>query len=725
MLHNEPSAGGPGAGHARRWAVWAAVALAAAAGGAVVLRWRTTPPTPVAWSAPADDLPDAAAPENPGYLGPRACAPCHAARVAEFQKTNHFRACREPREGDMPLGFEPGRGAYAPPGRGVGFTMTHAGEDFLVTAVPRTAVGGPRATSRIAFVYGAAAADEVFFTWHGDGLYELPVVWLHPQSAWGNTPFSPHGTGEPDFSRHTTPRCLECHNTWFGHVPGSANRYRTDHYLLGVTCERCHGPGNEHVAYHEAHPDADAGHAVVHPGRLSRERRLEVCTQCHSNADKGRGEPFRYRPGERLEDYYRTARGKHPEDEHVANQVTYLRGSKCFQKSDTLTCTTCHDPHRPPDTAAVRGACAQCHKPADCAARPRLPGAVRDDCAGCHMPRRVWMNVHFDTADDSFVPPTTRHEHRIAVYPEAEWDVLRGWQAARPNGEGRAEAAALARKQVDFWLAEAGRRRREYRFLAAIGAYREALRVDPTPEVRAGLREAAAAQSGVVADMTEGVYLMGERRFPEAIAALNKVLAVKPDHALAHGRLGTLYAATGNRDLATEHLRAVSKYDPNDAYGDNMLGWLAFLEGRPAEAAEDFRRAAKAEPYSADLNYREGLALARLGQTAEAVGRFRQAVAIDPNHAGGSQGLSDALRRQGESEEALRYARRAVRLTRSENADVLLTLAEACAAAGRAAEADAAAEKALDAARKGDPRQLPAVRERVGELRARGGRTPG
>src|SRR5436190_1560115 len=51
-------------------------------------------------------------PQNPGYLGPQACADCHRARVTEFMETRHFLACREPRPGTMPSGFEPGHGSF-------------------------------------------------------------------------------------------------------------------------------------------------------------------------------------------------------------------------------------------------------------------------------------------------------------------------------------------------------------------------------------------------------------------------------------------------------------------------------------------------------------------------------------------------------------------------------------------------------------------------------------
>jgi tetratricopeptide (TPR) repeat protein len=94
-------------------------------------------------------------------------------------------------------------------------------------------------------------------------------------------------------------------------------------------------------------------------------------------------------------------------------------------------------------------------------------------------------------------------------------------------------------------------------------------------------------------------------------------------------------------------------------------------------------------------------------------------LAVDPNHAGGCQGLGDALRRQGRAVEGVRLARRAAKLTDYQNADVLLSLAEAYADAGRFGDADAAAAKALDAAKTGEPNQADLIRARREDFRAR------
>ncbi|HEV3449075.1 MAG TPA: tetratricopeptide repeat protein [Gemmataceae bacterium] len=658
---------------------------------------------------------------NPGYVGPRACAPCHAKRVAEFQTTRHFLACRLAHADSMPPGFAPGQGRYTTRNPALRFDMAQADGNFTVTAVRSTAQGDQRTTAPIGLIYGSAgAADEIYFTWHGNGLYELPIAWLHPQRRWAEQPLDPQGAG--DFTRTTTPRCLECHNTWFEHVPGTENQYQANDAILGVTCEKCHGPGRDHVAYHQAHPTAESGHAIVHPGHLARARQMDVCAQCHSNAPKLRGPAFSYRPGERLEQYFRTNVNTRREEDHVANQVSYLRQSKCFQKHDGLTCTTCHNPHRssvPGNASAVQRACLKCHKPADCAEQERVPAAVRSNCVGCHMPRFTRIQVFFHTEDEQYLPPIRPHEHRIAVYPMARQEVLRDWYGTQADDKSRREAARLSRELVEFWWVEAERYVREYRFMAALGALREALRLDPTPASRAKFQQVAAIQARLDGDWYTALHQVDEHRYPEAIQTLEAILTVKPDSAGTHAKLGAVYAAVRRNDLALQHLQAVAHDDPDDDRGYAMLGWLAYLQGKAEEALGNYRRADEIEPFSAKTNYLVGLALLRLDKLSEASKSFRRVLSIDPNHAEAHHGLSLIEHRQGQAAEALRLARRAARLSRFQNADILLNLADISADAGRFAEAEDAASRALAALETTHSERAPQARERLEDIRSR------
>jgi tetratricopeptide (TPR) repeat protein len=660
---------------------------------------------------------------NPGYVGPAACAECHADRVAECRTTNHYRTFRTPDPAVMPAGFEPGKGNYASQIPGLRFEMSRSGEDFFQTAIHSTPAGQERSTARIDLVLGAGGkADEVYLTWREGRLFELPVVWLFTFDCWGCSRVSSYNSG--NFMRESTLRCLECHNTWFAHVPGTLNEYRPDSFLMGVTCESCHGPCRDHVAYHRAHPDADQGEKVVRPARLSRQQQIEVCTQCHGNALKHRGPAFSHRPGVPLETDYKTLRGpRYIEDDHVANQIKYLEQSRCFQNSDVMTCTTCHNPHRQ-ETAVASGreACRQCHQRSDCGDQDRLPAAVRDDCTGCHMPPYIKINVNFETADDNYVPPIRRCDHRIAVHPRARQEVLLNWYRGQSDEFSRGEAERLTKSLASQWLADAETCRHDYRVLGAVAALREAYRIDPAPATRERIREAVAAVNEIDAGFDEAVHAMQERDYATAVERLEQLLNLKPDLAKAHGRLGTAYATIGNQQPAIEHLQAVEKFDPDNPYGAAMLGWLAYLRDDAQQAVTALEHADAIEPYSAQINYHWGLALIKLEEWDDAIARFEQVVTIDPRHAGGWQGLSVALRRRGRLEEALGAARRAVRLTHSENADILLSLVDACADAGRRADAAQAAEKALEAAQARSPELVPQIRVRLRELES--GSTP-
>lgn len=658
---------------------------------------------------------------NPGYVGPQACAECHAERVAQLHGSKHFRTCRLPEPEAMPAGFGPGRGTFAAPKLPLRFEMTRVGDDFFQTAIRQTSAGEQRTRSRIGLVLGAGSGDDVYLAWHGeDRLFELPVVWLHSLQRWGASPIDPYRSG--DYSREMTARCMECHNTWFAYTPGSVNRYKPDSFVLGVSCEKCHGPGRDHVAYHQAHPDAGSAQSIVHPGRLGRVRQLEVCTQCHGNAVKERGPFLRYRPGEPLDSYYDTHVTEYNEDDHVANQIKYLNESKCFQKCDTLTCITCHDPHqsRPlSGSGSVQDSCLKCHQPADCGDQQRLPAAVRDNCVGCHMPQYIKINVIFQTEDDNYVPPLTRSQHRIAIYPAARQEVLLAWHRTQPGDESREQAERLISSLVAHWLGEAEGYRRQYRYFAAIAALREAARFDSGPEVRDKLHETVTIQERLDADWFEALHQIDTGQFTSAIETLRTILKIKPNWAQAHGKLGTACAVTGQRESATEHLQAVVKLDPFNGYGEAMLGWLAYLDGRDEEALEYYRRADQIGPYDAQLHFRIGLALARLDRLPEAVEHFQLSLEIDPKRADSCWSLSLVLRKQGRLREAVRLARRAARLTDYRELEVLVTLAETCAEAGNTQEAGDAAAKALDAAQTRSTQLAPHTRQRLEELRVR------
>ena len=79
--------------------------------------------------------------------------------------------------------------------------------------------------------------------------------------------------------------------------------------------------------------------------------------------------------------------------------------------------------------------------------------------------------------------------------------------------------------------------------------------------------------------------------------------------------------------------------------------------------------------------------------------------------------LALLLADRGQPAEALPYARRAVRLTERRNLDMLLTLADAYAAAGRPGNALETLATAQDLAQTSNPQLLPQLRQKADQLR--------
>ncbi len=126
----------------------------------------------------------------------------------------------------------------------------------------------------------------------------------------------------------------------------------------GIGCERCHGPGGNHlksVTLRFSDP------AITNPGRGSGQQVIDLCGQCHSPLKK---EVLRIDPLA------------------VRFPATNLTWSRCYSESGgALDCVTCHDPHKNAEKAPAfyEAKCLSCH-----ASRAAVPaqrsGQGRIDC---------------------------------------------------------------------------------------------------------------------------------------------------------------------------------------------------------------------------------------------------------------------------------------------------------------------------------------------------------
>ncbi len=349
------------------------------------------------------------------------CAQCHPVIAANYAKTGMGRSFQPAKH--LPHFSESGTGLFKPLERGGRYYVERQASD-----VP---------AREVSVDYAIGSGDQAISYLHrtrDNKLLELPITWYSEQGGhWGMSPGYDRDK-HPGFSRPASYRCMFCHNAYpviphgYADVEG-ATVFPAD-LPEGINCQRCHGSGVAHAeAVLQRKPVAAIRNAIVNPARLTSDRQLEVCMQCHLETtsaelpgsigkfDRG---VFSYQPGQPLSDYNQyfdhEPNTGHDNKLEVVSQAYRLRQSACFLKSQgRMTCTTCHDPHGSASINPDR-ACATCHEP---------HGAV-GSCVNCHMPKRQASDaIHIAVTD-----------HRIARIPAAQLPLIEQNEANTPPYKG-------------------------------------------------------------------------------------------------------------------------------------------------------------------------------------------------------------------------------------------------------------------------------------------------
>jgi predicted CXXCH cytochrome family protein len=319
------------------------------------------------------------APSPRAYVGSAACQKCHAPIYERWSKTRMANVVRDPRE--HPDAIIPD---LSKPNELVTFTKDD-----------------------IAFVYGSKWKQR-YFTKVGNDYYPLGAQWDVTNRVWRaymvqpNTDWWVKFYPADNMKRPTGPLCDGCHSVNYNVQTKSVTEWN-------VGCERCHGPGAEHVK-------TPSRANIINPARLESMRAVDLCVQCHSQGKPLTNPilgqyydwPVGFHAGLDLKNFWEleehklgetsfthfpdgTAHKNRMQGNDFAQSLMYARGVTCFSCHDVhgtgnnadlikpakQLCLTCHGPNSPngPHAASIE---AHTHHRAE---------STGSECIACHMPK--------------------------------------------------------------------------------------------------------------------------------------------------------------------------------------------------------------------------------------------------------------------------------------------------------------------------------------------------
>jgi tetratricopeptide (TPR) repeat protein len=684
------------------------------AGGSWFLWHRHTSPPPIE-QAKSD------------YVDPAVCATCHDDIAATYRKTGMGRSFYRPTPQNVIEDYVQ-KNTLDHKSSGMSYTMVEHDGNFFQR---RHTIGFDGKETNVVeqqvdYIIGSGNHARTYLHRTPQGkLTELPVSWYTKRSgSWAMSP-GYDSANQEDIRRTIPSECMFCHNG-YPRIDQDAPPNQADSGIFpanlpeGIDCQRCHGPGRAHVA--AARSVVLDPHlirtSIVNPGKLPRDRQLEVCMQCQletssrniPNAirayDRG---VFSYRPGQPLGDYkiyFDRAKDAKDDTFEVAHAAYRLRQSKCFLNSD-MTCLTCHDPHNIPRGAEATktyiAACENCHH----AVVHRVATPAGTDCISCHMPKRrtedavhLVMTDHFirryQPQRDLLAPieekVITSTSPVIEYYPPNQTPSAKNelYLAVAKvndgkNAEGLKHLQAVVTQQTPSAPEPYVTLGRTY---ADRGDNAEAVRwfeaaLKQQPDNRPALRELGTALLATHQDQQAletlqraitlypnddmlltnlgNVYLRMNRP-TEAQTALDRAVTANPQLADAYNLLGLVALQTPDKAAAEKSFREAIRWQPNLAEAQSNLATLLTGNHEFEEAKFHFTRALAINPDYADAHHGLGLLLILTNSIPEATAELREAVRLQPTSAQNHDDLADALAAQGQTAQAAEEYKKVLQL---------------------------------------------------------------
>ena len=618
---------------------------------------------------------------SPTYVGSERCRECHAQTVEAWRESHHAQAMQPANDATVLGNFANARFTKG------GVTSNFYKKDGKFH-VGTDGSDGELQDFELPYTFGVFPLQQYLVPFPGGRLQSLGIAWdsrtkeqggqrwfhLYPDQKMPHTdPL--HWTGRNQTWNYM---CADCHSTDLRRNYNLASDgYATTWSEMNVSCESCHGPGSEHLAWGQthkkgSHQSSDGGNGLVvnlkaasgswwlmQPGDTTmhwkgsaRSRNeLETCAPCHS-----RRRPIKsdYAPGAHFLDAYvpnLLEEGVYFADGQIQEE-DYEYGSFVQSKMyrEGVTCSDCHDPHDlklPP--VSLNSACGKCHLLAKFGTeehthhKPQSPGAL---CVNCHMPTRTYMVVH------------ARRDHSFRV-PRPDFSVAYG----TPNSCSQCHKDKSARWAADAVVRWYGpNRRREVRFVEALNAGRRGL-VVAEKELTSLITDSSQPAIARATALTLLPQYLTPTSLPavqsgladeDALVRSAAVRALEPLAPQARLGLAAPLLTDPIRSVRIEAARVLAGTPPNLVQEaqknalDQAVSELIASETTTAERPENH------------LNL--SLLYARMGRTGDAESELQIALRLDHNFVPAMLNLADLYRTQQRDAEGQRWLEKAIML---------------------------------------------------------------
>ena len=527
----------------------------------------------------------------------------------------------------------------------------------------------------VAVVFGSGARrTSPISVEKGKSMRELRLAYTSAYDSWILAPgaeYEADPLGAPK-STADTHRCFFCHATL---LDWKEERLDAEASVLGVHCERCHGPGSAHL---QAVLDSESDPKIRNPGLLPAREQVIFCSQCHRQPVFIDVDPEQVLT----------------RDSGLARHAgASLMLSKCFWQSppeSTISCIQCHDPHRnvDPEVDPYQKTCLRCHdSPAEAHRYENVTSA--SNCIPCHM-RTEQQGFQGVSYTDHWIRIPSK---RALLEPQEEDDYLRYLE--------RSYRVAVAEEEP----------REPQEQAALLISFGEVLyRLEDYEEAFSWLRRGLAFSPRVTSPIPLPLILRPQAKaaemfrqsgkVDEAIQVLERITIDFPFFAPTHVQLGQLHESQGRLDEAVSRYRKAVEVQPELAFAHVRLGAGLTSKGELDEAREHLQKALVIYPSDAEAHYLLAEAWRWSARPHEALEHYREALRLSPDSLPALTGAARVLATHPDSgvrdpEEAVRLAERAAAQTGYQDPTILDTLAAAYAASGDFETAVKAAEKAV------------------------------